>query len=57
MTFDFDLVPDLHEPAIRTDDEGRTINAHIFAAIQLLQDPGSIGLDHLAGLVGSQDDW
>ena len=54
MTLHLHLAPDLGDLAVWTDQEGGAFDAHVFAAIELLEHPDAIGFADLAGLVGDQ---
>ena len=56
MAFDPDLAPDAGDAAVAADQERRSLDAHIVAAIHRFLDPQLIGLDHLALLVGGEVD-
>src|SRR6185312_5348845 len=49
------LSPDALDDAV-LDQEGRAVDAHIFAAIELLLDPAFVALDHRALGIGAQGD-
>src|SRR6185369_202782 len=54
MARSLDLVPDVADDALLVDQEGRALDAHVFAPIHALLDPGAIGLGDLAFLVGGE---
>src|SRR5262249_8458095 len=54
MAGHLDLVPDVADDALLVDQEGGPLDAHIFAAIHALLDPGAVGLADLAVLVGGK---
>src|SRR5208283_253380 len=51
---DLHLAPHLGDPPVRTDQEGRAFDAHIFASIHALLDPDAIGRKHRLRLVRGQ---
>ena len=54
MTGDFHLAPDLADRPIRLDQEGRPLDAHVFASIHALFDPDAISFQRRFFLVGRQ---
>src|SRR4029077_18420559 len=56
MTRHLDLVPDVADDAFLVDQEGRPLDAHVFAAVHALLDPRTIGLGDLSLLVGGEDE-
>src|SRR3569833_698003 len=52
---DLHLAPDLPDDSV-ADQEGRAVDPHVLAAIELLLHPASIALDHRALRVGAQRD-
>src|SRR5215217_9499513 len=53
---DLHLAPDPADDAVAVDQPGRAVDAHIFAAVELLLDPGPVALDDVALGVGAEFD-
>src|SRR5437016_6172552 len=53
----FHFEPDFFDFAVRANEKGDAMGAHIFAAHEALLAPNAVGLHDLAVFVGEQDEW